>query len=102
MEFLKHQIIINYQFSKKIVSLPEREEEKLEHDRKLEKDELEMNEVFNRKVDAKLLKLKETETNLNRNMIEEMKNLEKEKKILKELQEKFLKEKKVLKHLGFS
>jgi len=53
-----------------------------------------MNEVFNRKVEAKLVKLKETETTLNRNMIEEMKSLEKEKKNLKELQEKFLKEKK--------
>ena len=61
-----------------------------------------MNEVFNRKVEAKLVKLKETETTLNRNMIEEMKSLEKEKKNLKELQEKFLKEKKVLKHLGFT
>ena len=61
-----------------------------------------MNDVFNRKVEAKLDKIKETETALNRNMIEEMKSLEREKEKLKELKEKFLKEKKVLKHLGFS
>ena len=35
-------------------------------------------------------------------MIEEMKSLEREKEKLKELKVKFLKEKKVLKHLGFS
>ena len=74
----------------------------MEHSRKLEKDEQEMNEVFKRKVEAKIEKLQETEAALNRNMIEEMKSLEKEKKNLKELQEKFLKEKKVLKHLGFT
>ena len=51
---------------------------------------------------AKLDKIKETETALNRNMIEEMKSLEREKEKLKELKVKFLKEKKVLKHLGFS
>ena len=61
-----------------------------------------MNEVFKRKVEAKIEKLKETEATMNRNMIEEMKSLEREKEILKELREKFLKEKKVLKHLGFS
>ena len=61
-----------------------------------------MNDVFNRKVEAKLDKIKETETALNRNMIEEMKSLEREKEKLIELKVKFLKEKKVLKHLGFS
>ena len=74
----------------------------MEHSRKLEKDEQEMNEVFKRKVEAKIEKLKETEAALNRNMIEEMKSLEREKEILKDLREKFIKEKKVLKHLGFS
>ena len=74
----------------------------MEHSRKLEKDEQEMNEVFKRKVEAKIEKLKETEAAFNRNMIEEMKSLEREKEILKELREKFIKEKKVLKHLGFS
>ena len=86
----------------KIVSLPQREEERQEHSKKLEKDEQEMNEVFKRKVEAKIEKLKETEATLNRNMIEEMKSLEREKEILNELREKFIKEKKVLKHLGFS
>lgn len=74
----------------------------MEHSRKLEKDEQEMNEVFKRKVEAKIEKLQETEAALNRNMIEEMKSLEREKEILKDLREKFIKEKKVLKHLGFS
>ena len=91
-----------YHFLSKIVSLPEREEERKEHNKKLARDEQEMNDVFNRKVEAKLDKIKETETALNRNMIEEMKSLEREKEKLKELKEKFLKEKKVLKHLGFS
>ena len=84
------------------MSLPRREEERQEHNKKLQRDELEMNEVFNRKVEAKIERLKETETALNRSMIEEMKSLEKEKENLNELKEKFLKEKKVLKHLGFS
>ena len=61
-----------------------------------------MNEVFKRKVEVKIEKLKETEATMNRNMIEEMKSLEREREILKELREKFVKEKKVLKHLGFS
>ena len=91
-----------YHLLSKIVSLPEREEERKEHNKKLARDEQEMNDVFNRKVEAKLDKIKETETALNRNMIEEMKSLEREKEKLKELKEKFLKEKKVLKHLGFS
>ena len=84
------------------MSLPQREQETQEHSKKLEKDEQEMNEVFKRKVEAKIEKLKETEATLNRNMIEEMKSLEREKEILNELREKFIKEKKVLKHLGFS
>ena len=91
-----------YHLLSKIVSLPEREEERKEHNKKLARDEQEMNDVFNRKVEAKLDKIKETETALNRNMIEEMKSLEREKEKLKELKVKFLKEKKVLKHLGFS
>ena len=91
-----------YHLLSKIVSLPEREEERKEHNKKLARDEQEMNDVFNRKVEAKLDKIKETETALNRNMIEEMKSLEREKEKLIELKVKFLKEKKVLKHLGFS
>ena len=35
-------------------------------------------------------------------MIEEMKSLEQEKLNLRELKDRFLKEKKVLKHLGFT
>ena len=82
-----------YHLLSKIVSLPEREEERKEHNKKLARDEQEMNDVFNRKVEAKLDKIKETETALNRNMIEEMKSLEREKEKLKELKVKFLKEK---------
>ena len=74
----------------------------LEHDRKLERDEHEMNEVFNRKVEVKLERLKNTEAMLNDEIIEEMRKLEREKESLKELKERFMKEKKVLKHLGFS
>ena len=74
----------------------------LEHDRKLERDENEMNEVFNRKVEVKLERLKNTEAMLNDEIIEEMRKLEREKESLKELRERFMKEKKVLKHLGFS
>ena len=74
----------------------------LEHDRKLERDEREMNEVFKRKVEVKLEKLKNTEAMLNDEIIEEMRRLEREKESLNELRERFMKEKKVLKHLGFS
>ena len=74
----------------------------LEHDKKLERDEHEMNEVFNRKVEVKLERLKNTEAMLNDEIIEEMRKLEREKESLKELKERFMKEKKVLKHLGFS
>ena len=61
-----------------------------------------MNEVFNRKVEVKLERLKNTEAMLNDEIIEEMRKLEREKESLKELRERFMKEKKVLKHLGFS
>ena len=74
----------------------------MEHNYKLQKDEIEMNAVFNRKVEVKLKRLKDTEARLNREIIEEMQQLETERSKLRELQEKFLKEKKVLKHLGFS
>ena len=59
-----------------------------------------MNEVFKRKVEAKIEKLKETEAAFNRNMIEEMKSLEREKEILKDLREKFIKEKKGIEAFG--
>ena len=85
-----------------MISLPQREEEMIEHDRKLERDEHEMNEVFNRKVEVKLERLKNTEAMLNDEIIEEMRKLEREKESLKELKERFMKEKKVLKHLGFT
>ena len=84
------------------MSLPRREEERIEHDKKLKRDEMEMAEVFRRKVSVKMERLKEAEAMLNRDMIEEMKSLEQEKQNLRELQERFQKEKKVLKHLGFS
>ena len=87
---------------KSLVSLPRREEERIEHDKKLKRDEHEMAEVFRRKVSLKMERLREAEAMLNREMIEEMKSLEQEKENLRELQERFQKEKKVLKHLGFS
>ena len=84
------------------MSLPKREEERIEHDKKLRRDETEMAEVFRRKVSVKMERLREAEATLNREMIEEMQSLEQEKKDLRERQERFQKEKKVLKHLGFS
>ena len=46
--------------------------------------------------------LKQTEAQLNKEVIEMMRAVEREKESLRELQDRFLKEKKVLKHLGFS
>ena len=76
--------------------------EMLGHKKKLANDEIEMNNVFHKKVETKQQRLKDTETKIHQNLIEEMKELERQKEELRELQEKFLKEKKVLKHLGFS
>ena len=84
------------------MSLLLREEEKNEHNRKLAKVEMEMTEVFQRKVEQKVERLKETEENLHKNILEEMKCLDREKEMIKTMRERFLKEKKVLKHLGFS
>lgn len=47
-------------YSKKsVVSLPRREEERIEHDKKLKRDEHEMAEVFRRKVSIKMERLRE-------------------------------------------
>lgn len=48
------------------MSLPRREEERIEHDRKLSRDEIEMAEVFRRKVSVKMDRLREAEAMLNR------------------------------------
>ena len=88
-----------YHLLSKIVSLPEREEERKEHNKKLARDEQEMNDVFNRKVEAKLDKIKETETALNRNMIEEMKSLERKRKI-ERVESKILKREKGIEAFG--
>ena len=63
---------------------------------------MEMTEVFKRKVDQKVLKIKETEESLNKSTLEEFQKLEREKNTLEIMRERFLKEKKVLKHLGFT
>ena len=57
---------------KSLVSLPRREEERIEHDKKLRRDDHEMAEVFRRKVSLKMERLREAEATLNREMIEEM------------------------------
>ena len=61
-----------------------------------------MTEVFTRKVEQKIEKLKETEESFNRSMLDEIQMLEREKNTLNMMRERFLKEKKVLKHLGFT
>eukprot|EP00092_Neocalanus_flemingeri_P041025 GFUD01044669.1.p1 GENE.GFUD01044669.1~~GFUD01044669.1.p1 ORF type:complete len:716 (-),score=198.32 GFUD01044669.1:58-2205(-) len=77
------------------VSLLMREEEKNEHNKKLAKVEMEMTEVFKRKVDQKVERIKETEESLNKNMLDEIQKLEREKNTLKLMRERFLKEKKI-------
>ena len=79
-----------------------REEEKHEHNKKLAKVEGEMTEVFKRKVDQKVEKIKEMEESLHKSMMEEIQMLEREKNSIQQMRERFLKEKKVLKHLGFT
>lgn len=77
------------------VSLLMREEEKNEHNKKLAKVEMEMTEVFKRKVDQKVERIKETEESLNKNMLEEIQMLEREKNTINLMRERFLKEKKI-------
>ena len=101
-EKYRYENLLNGYDPASVVSLPEREFEKKEHDKKMERDEHEMNEVFRRKVDIKSNRLTETEASLNQNLMEEMKSLEKAKQELLEMRERFQKEKKVLKHLGFT
>ena len=84
------------------ISILIREEEIQEHNKKLIRVEREMTEVFTRKVEEKVEKTKETEESLNKNMLEEIQMLEREKNTINMMREKFLKEKKVLKHLGFT
>ena len=47
-------------------------------------------------------KLREVEARLEQSLLEEMRILDTEKEELRMMKERFLKEKKVLKHLGFS
>ena len=61
-----------------------------------------MTEVFTRKVEQKVEKIKETEESLNKSMLDEIRMLEREKNTINTMRERFLKEKKVLKHLGFT
>ena len=61
-----------------------------------------MTEVFTRKVEQKIEKLRETEESFNRSMLDEIQMLEREKNTLNMMRERFLEEKKVLKHLGFT
>ena len=84
------------------ISLLIREDEIQEHKKKLARVEREMTEVFTRKVEQKVEKIKETEESLNKSMLEEIQMLEREKNTLNMMRERFLKEKKVLKHLGFT
>ena len=79
-----------------------REEEIQEHNKKLVRVEREMTEVFTRKVEQKVEKIKETEESLHKSMLEEIQMLEREKNTINMMRERFLKEKKVLKHLGFT
>ena len=101
-ENYRYEALLSGNDPESVVSLPEREFEKKEHDKKMERSEKEMNEVFNRKVEIKSKRLTEMEDSLNQSLIEDMKSLEKAKQELVELRERFLKEKKVLKHLGFT
>ena len=82
------------------VSLLMREEEKNEHITKLTKIEKDMTEVFQRKVEQKMEKIRETEEKLHKNMIEEFKKLETEKNNLNLRREGFLKEKKGIEAFG--
>jgi len=77
------------------VSLLTREEEKTEHNKKLDKVEMEMTEVFKRKVEQKVERIRETEERLNKELMEEMQKLEKEKQTIQMMRERFLKEKKI-------
>jgi len=77
------------------VSLLMREEEKHEHNKKLAKVEGEMTEVFKRKVDQKVEKIKEMEESLHKSMMEEIQMLEREKNSIQQMRERFLKEKKI-------
>ena len=54
------------------------------------------------KENEKVKKLREVEARLEQSLLEEMRILDTEKEELRMMKERFLKEKKVLKHLGFS
>jgi len=77
------------------ISLLIREEEIQEHNKKLARVEREMTEVFTRKVEQKVEKIKETEESLNKSMLEEIQMLEREKNAINMMRERFLKEKKI-------
>jgi len=83
------------------VSLLVREEERVEHDKKLTRVEGEMSEVFKRKVEQKEEKLRQTELSLGRKIEREFAEITAAKEELNARREEFLREKKVLAHLGF-
>merc|ERR1719419_1782796 len=83
------------------VSLMVREEEKVEHERKLVRVEAEMSEVFDRKVEQKVERLRQTEASLEKRIEREQTEVKAAWEELEARREEFLKEKKVLAHLGF-
>lgn len=76
-------------------SLLVQEEEKAEHDRKLARVEAEMSEVFKRKVEQKLEKLRQTEMSLDRKIERDRAEVTAAEEELQTIKEQFLKEKKI-------
>merc|ERR1712243_23593 len=77
------------------VSLLVREEEKVEHERKLIRVEAEMSEVFNRKVEQKVERLRQTEASLEKRIEKEKAEVAAAWEEIEMRREEFLKEKKV-------
>jgi len=77
------------------VSLLVREEEKVEHERKLVRVEAEMSEVFNRKVEQKVERLRQTEASLEKRIGREQAEVAAAWEELESRREEFLKEKKI-------
>jgi len=77
------------------VSLLVREEEKVEHERKLVRVEAEMSEVFNRKVEQKVERLRQTEASLEKRIEREQAEVKAAWEDLEGRREEFLKEKKI-------
>jgi len=77
------------------VSLMVREEEKVEHERKLVRVEAEMSEVFDRKVEQKVERLRQTEASLEKRIEREQAEVKAAWEELEARREEFLKEKKI-------